>query len=387
MRKGYFINCRSFKDQNDLLSCGVSMKVIAQIKVLSQYTVIVHDLHNMYGKYTNQVDKLIRRLPFTGVAERWKYDKKYSNADFIYFRKDVVDYSVYSFLKKIKKNNPEIKILFEVATYPYDAEINHGVKTFPFYLKDIINRNRLHKCVDRIITYSQHDEIFKVKTIKTLNGFDFNSVRIAQYKISNESINIISVSTNAYWHGYDRFLIGLGEYYRNSGDRNIVFHIVGDGAAIPQYKQIVEKYNIDAHVVFYGKKYGVELDNIYDMCSLAIECLGNHRKDLYLSSSLKSREYAARGLPIITSTSIDFLSDNFKYCFKIPEDESIVDIQSVITFYDEIFRDKSSSEIAQEIRNYAKQRIDMDIVMKPIINFINGGSCKMSDHRESTHLV
>ena len=370
MKKGYFINCMSYKSKDELEISGVFKKVAAQCRVLGQHTNLIHELHNMYGKYARPIDKLIRRLPFTGISERWKYHPKYAEADFIYFRKDVIDYSVYSFLRTIKQQNPKIKILFEIPTYPYDSEIKRGLKTIPFYWKDVINRKKLHLCVDRIVTLSQDDEIFGIKTIRIINGFDFNTSEVANFNLLKDEINLIAVSTFAFWHGYDRFLRGLGEYYKKGGKRNIIFHMVGDGVEIPLYKQIIKEYGIKEHVILHGSKSGAELDAIYDMCCLGVESLGAHRKDISYSSSLKSREYGAKGLPIITSIPIDYIPNDYKYQLNIPADDSPVDMVKVLEFYDKIYEKDPPQKVAHSIREFAKVRCDINITMKPVIDYI-----------------
>lgn len=371
MKSGVFINCISYKNDSDLQYSGVHKKVEAQCKILNGYFSITHDLHNMYGKYVTKIDKIIRRLPFTGISERWKYSDKYLTFDFMYFRKDVIDFSVYSFLKAIKKHRPEIIILMEIATYPYDRELRNGIKYWPLYMKDKLNRNRLKNCVDRIVTLSLHDEIFGIKTIKTMNGIDFQNISIAKANKPDKIINFIAVSSAAPWHGYDRLIKGISNYYRNGGVENIRFHVVGDGISIKSYKLLVEKLKLNDHVIFYGKMSGEKLDAIYDKCDIAIECLGAHRKDVYLSSSLKSREYCAKGLPMVTSTKIDFIDDDFPYCMRVPEDESDVDIASIIEFYHRCYPvGKDASILRHEIRAYGESRIDMSITMKPVVEYL-----------------
>lgn len=225
--------------------------------------------------------------------------------------------------------------------------------------------------MDRIITFSEDDEIFGIPTIKTINGLDFKKVPVRNPEPESNEINLIAVASIEYWHGYDRFLKGLGEYYKNEGRRNIKFHIVGDGTPINDYKKIVEELNIKERVIFHGKKYGKELDEIYDKCSLAIACLGGHRKKLYLSSSLKSREYAAKGLPIISSISIDFIPDDYKYLLFFDSDESPINVDRVVEFYERIYKDNDSfKEVNKEIRDFAEIKCSISLAMKPVIDFI-----------------
>lgn len=51
-------------------------------------------------------------------------------------------------------------------------------------------------------------------------------------------------------HGYDRLLVGLGEYYRNGGNRNIYYYIVGDGyeTVMNEYKCIIAEYELGDRV-------------------------------------------------------------------------------------------------------------------------------------------
>ena len=371
--KGYFINLINFKSKEDLNRIGVHKKVLSQCKEISKVLEVIHELHNGYRKNRiNLLRKIWIRLPFTAIMYKWKYDERYSKADFVYFRKAIIDRSVIVFLKKIKSNNSKVKILFEVATYPYDKEIN-GMKNLPFLLKDRFNRKKIYRYVDRIVTTSQDDCIFGVKTIKMMNGLDFDKISPRQCFSSSGTIHIIAVSTFAQWHGYDRFLRGMGQYYANGGKREIIFHMVGDGASLQEYKEIIEQYAISDKVIIYGNKSGKNLDDIYDKCSIAVASLGLHRINLFLASTLKTREYGAKGLPIITSTKIDYIPDDYKYQLKFSEDESAINMEQVIDFFDRIYQTEGDFEkVNKEIREFAEKKCDISITMRPVVEYILG---------------
>ena len=371
MEKGFFIHLISYDETEELEASGIYKKIRTQVRELNRNFEVILETHNQKIAFKNKKYwKIWIRLPFTPSVYKWRYEKKYSEVDFIYFRRSLIDSSLIKFLSRIKKNNPNIKILFEIATYPYDDELS-VLKKLPFYIKEKVNRRKLKKIVDRIITFSEDDEIFGIPTIKTINGLDFKKVPVRNPEPESNEINLIAVASIEYWHGYDRFLKGLGEYYKNEGRRNIKFHIVGDGTPINDYKKIVEELNIKEHVIFHGKKYGKELDEIYDKCSLAIACLGGHRKKLYLSSSLKSREYAAKGLPIISSISIDFIPDDYKYLLFFDSDESPINVDRVVEFYEKIYKDNDSfKEVNKEIRDFAEIKCSISLAMKPVIDFI-----------------
>ena len=147
--------------------------------------------------------------------------------------------------------------------------------------------------------------------------------------------------------------------------------MVGSGKELELYKEIVKKYDLEKKVTFCGSRYGEELDLLYNKSMLAVECLGAHRKGLKLSSSLKSREYAAKGLPMITAVDIDVFCDGkYPYIYKFSEDEQPINIETVIQFYDSIYKDRDCNQIAEEIRTYAQKLCDMEVAMKPVIDVL-----------------
>lgn len=369
MKIGCFINCISMPEET-ISSSGVMKKVFSQIKVLRTEFEIDHVLVNTYGKKQTVSEKVKRRLPFFPVDYNWKYTSQFSGYDFIYFRKSDIDYTVYRFLKGIKKNNPSCKIIFEIPTYPYEKENFHGKKDLPMLWKDRLNHNRFRKCVDRIVTFSDDPTIWNVQTITTKNGVDFSTIPIQQREYDGDAVNLIEVSSPAYWHGYDRVLEGIGRYYQNGGKRNIIFHIVGDGAEVEEYKKIIEKYNIYKHVIFYGNRFGEELHSIYKRAFVGIDSLGRHRSGNSTNSSLKSREYAAYGLPIVSAVPIDFADENWEYAYKVPADDTPLDMEKLIMFMDFVYRGRDCNKVAESIREYALSRCDISVTMRPIVNYL-----------------
>lgn len=313
------------------------------------------------------------RPPYKISASKWlrKYiaDKEY---DGVYIRYVFSDGQFIQLLKCLFKK--KVSIILEMPSYPYDAELCDTLENKIVLLLDKIYRNKLHFYVDRIVTFSKDKEIFSVPTIQTINGINFNKIQMISNKKSNKNkINIIAVADLASWHGYDRLLEGMGIYYHNVHDREIVFHLVGDGPLLNEYKVIVQKWGIESHVIFYGRKYGSELDEIYEKCDIAAECFGCHRKGVNLTSSLKSREYSAKGLPVIASNNIDiFLPPHNRYFLKFPENDLPLEIEKIIAFYDKIFIHKTKIEVAEEIRDTAKAICDINTVLKPAADYFAG---------------
>jgi hypothetical protein len=121
-----------------------------------------------------------------------------------------------------------------------------------------------------------------------------------------------------------------------------------------------------------GFQNGDDLDAVFYNSDIAISSLGIHRIGLHTISALKTREYLARGLPIVASTRIDVLPDEHKYCLYISQDDSHVDIKNIITFYDNLYSQNSRKSVIHEIRNFAETHCDAKNTFQPVLDFIAG---------------
>lgn len=260
-----------------------------------------------------------------------------------------------------------VNTVMEIPTYPYDQEyIGFPLFTRLELFVDKLFRHKLARNIGRIVTFSSDEEIFGQKTIRISNGISFekNPLRKPGNKMPNNEdlsctatsitengnaasnqptdakpINLIGVAEVHYWHGFDRIISGLGEYYKNGGKRNITFHIIGGvgpsemhgSQHAPGFKELIDKYNIAKHVKFHGAMYGEELNHYFDICDFAIGSLGRHRSGITDIKTLKNREYAARGIPFIYSEhDSDFEDKN--YVVKAPADESPIKMQEIMDF-------------------------------------------------------
>jgi hypothetical protein len=374
MKKGLYIVFGSNDFDEQLRpTTGVGKKIVNQVSSLNIENVMSCKLTifpSLGGK--NYLYKLISYLfldPFDDI------NIDYKQYDFIYIRRFIpTSNSLIKTLKRIKENNPNCKIIYEIPTYPYDMEHYNNIKQYVLLLIDKIFRKKLPKYVDRIVTLSNDDNIFNIPTIKIINGINCKDISIASTETKKEGniINLIAVAYFSFWHGYERLLAGLYEYYKDKNDQKYIIniHFVGDGPEIKKYRKLVEDYNLGNYVFFHGILKEKDLDNIYNICDIAVSSLGSHRINIFKTSALKSREYLAKGLPIISSTKIDVLPENFKYCYYVPEDDSPVNIDEIVNFYKNIYNNESIEQVRKSIREFAEKNIDISVTMKPVIEFI-----------------
>lgn len=335
---------------------GISKKIHYQVKGLRENG---HKVHLCYYDFDERghrcrfVDgKVIKdygKSLFAGLRQRIDYNCVYNyckenHIQFVYARcfQNANPFLIRLF-KRIKQLG--IKSVTEIPTYPYDEEfVGFPYFSGRFWLRfDKIYRDALYQQMDAIVTFSDARTIFGQRTIQISNGVDFDSIPLHDYHVpSDASIHLIGVAEVHYWHGFDRMIAGIGEYYKNTKvPRKLFFHIVGGVAPnemhgsmhAPGFAELIEKYGIQDHVVFHGQLFGEELDRIFNRSCFAIGSLARHRSGITVIKTLKNREYATRGIPFIYSEQ-DSDFDNQPYVLKVPADESPVDVQHILDFMD-----------------------------------------------------
>lgn len=332
---------------------GISKKIHYQVKGLRENG---HDVRLCYYDFAKnghccrfidgEVIKDYGTGKTAGLRQRLSYDCIYrycirERIDFVYARcfQNANPWLIH-FFKKLKKAG--IHAVTEIPTYPYDAEFVGFPLMTRLNLKiDQLFRRQLSAQMDAIVTFSDAKEIFGQRTINISNGVDFDSIPLHEPLTINHELHLIGVAEVHYWHGYDRLIAGLGEYYKNGGNRDVFFHIVGgvgpsemyDSMHAPGFHELIEKYQIQDKVIFHDQLFGDSLTAVFNQCQFAIGSLARHRSGITNIKTLKNREYAARGIPFVYSEN-DSDFDKQPYVLKVPADESPIDINKIIEFVD-----------------------------------------------------
>lgn len=351
---------------HDLLNSkdGVSKKINNQVKSFKKMNLETSVIFRTSDSiYFNSLSEKICERQNTGRRDihyvyKWLLSSE-KFFDYIYIRYEGTNVSKIKYLKKMKLKGS--KIVLEIPTYPYKGEYKSWKRKIGYFIKEIINLE-LKKYVDFIITFSEDNEIMGIPCINISNGIDLNQIRVVNKKEkNNNNLVFTSVSTCANWHGIDRFLNSLIQLESIDLKPRIHFNIVGEGVETERLKEIVNGSSyLKKSVVFCGFKSGKDLDEIYDSTDICVGSLARHRSGVENLKTLKNREYAAKGLPIIYS-EIDSDFEGQDFIYKVKPDETLIDLQKIIKWY-------YSLEIKpQEIREYAKQ-FSWDIQMKKVIN-------------------
>lgn len=221
--------------------------------------------------------------------------------------------------------------------------------------------------INKIVTFSADKTIFNRPTIRIANGINFNAIPLKKdlpISYSKDELHLIAIATIHPWHGFDRAITGLANYYKSSSatTANIILHIVGQGVpkVIERYHELVNENNLHTKVLFHGPLFGEALNEIFNQCQIGIGSLARHRSGITHLRSLKNREYAARGIPFVYS-EIDDDFEQMPYILKIPADETPLNINQVIQFR------QSVSLTPEEIRNSIEQTLSWKVQMEHVI--------------------
>lgn len=368
--KALFLIFHGFEEAN-----GISKKIRYQVKALKEcgLDICVCYLTDEDGHKRRMVDdrilrdygngirgKILKRFELQSIADyalkeniQLVYMRSYHNANPFTLR----------LVKRLKRHG--IKTVMEIPTYPYDQEyITRRMKLD--LLVDKCFRWQLSGLLDGIVTFSDARIIFGGRTIRISNGIDFSA--IPQKTIHNDTsheLHLIGVAEVHYWHGFDRVVKGMADYYAANPVYKVYFHIVGGLTGERERQEIlpiIAQNKLEPYIVLHGQQHGQQLDEIFERSDFAIGSLARHRSGITAIKTLKNREYAARGMPFIYSeTDTDF--DDKPYVLKAPADETPIRIETILEFYHR--QEWNAGEIRQSV-SHLSWKAQMQKVIKEI---------------------
>lgn len=314
------------------IESGVNKKINSQVNALEKLGHIVHLSGRSKDGYVflnkGEPKDIIKKKDRKSIFNKIFNYLIINNIKILYMRKITVDYYFLAFLRLLKDRN--IRIYIEIPTYPYDREAE-GIRQKIVLLVDKLFRNSMQKYVYKIVTFTEDDQIFGIPCINISNGIGENEFQYGK-KIDNTLFNFVSVSAIRNWHGIDRFLRSLSKCEPELR-KKIKFHVVGPkNQYYTKLVNMVDVLDIKENVKFYGYLNSDQLVDLYKICQFGVGSLGRHRSGIEYLSSLKNREYAAKGLYIIYSEKdLDF--DQKPFVHKVSADDKEFLIEDIIKEY------------------------------------------------------
>ena len=165
--------------------------------------------------------------------------------------------------------------------------------------------------------------------------------------------------------------MGLADYYKNYPQFEVNLLMVGEGVEKPIYEQMVKACNLGEHVKFLGRLTGSKLEDVYNITDIGACSFGRYKSGIDVIGDLKSREFMAKGIPMICGCSIDVLKDkDYDYSLYFPNDNSTVDINRIVEWYENLLQLKGLEELTKTIRNSARNWIDYSVTFNDVVNQI-----------------
>ncbi|WP_417223847.1 hypothetical protein [Amphritea sp.] len=265
------------------------------------------------------------------------------------------------FLKIVRKKSK--KIILEIPHFPYDIEASE-IKTKVSVAAHKLIRPFLYKYVDTIVFMGESiDEIWNIPAIQLHNCCDADEIEESLPGSREwDDFNFIGVANLAYWHGYDRLINGLYDYYKNGGRGDIKFHIVGDTEpTLSILKRLVCSLNMQEKIIFHGRLDGSELNLLFIGDVVGVDSLGRHRCGSSYNDSLKSKEYCFRDIPFIKS-HMDVSFDNVDFVYDVSAEESNVDVDAIQVWLKNLRFNKGC------IRNFAEIKFNWESQMQKFLD-------------------
>lgn len=292
----------------------------------------------------------------TTIIKKYEYN-------FVYIRTMYLGMSGVRLNRKIF--NEKMPIIVELPTFIANGAEKHRnwVRKIASIYLDWCNKLSANYVSFFVLIGDKANAYMRRPAINIANGIDVENCPLRNAIFDMDVIHLVSVSSMAYWHGYDRLIRGLANYQEK--DFKVIYHVIGKGAMNEPWRELAKQLGVDDKVIFHGAMFGEELYSFLDTCDVGIGALGAYRKAIDITSELKIREYTAYGLPFIYGTKDVTIRNNFEYSARIPNDDSDVNIGEVVAF---ALKMRTEKDVSEEMHAYAAQHMSWEGQWEKILN-------------------
>lgn len=387
VNKTFFCFFNFYPQNNEV---GITQKIKNQIRTVRSFGYNVHycgyitngvaifnneDKIEYVKKYSFLPPKIFnyikRFLLILFVIDHIDNKRKY---DYAYLRWVGFDYF---FLKMLKclKGCGSINIV-ELHAWSSTIHITN-IKMLYTVLSDKINLKQAIKYIDEFATISNDCNIKNANIVKIENGINTDNIKPRKWKYIEGKLRLCAVAIERDYHGYDRLIKGLYIYY-NEFNVQVDVTISFVGIYSLETQKLVKKLNLENKVKFLGPKTGEELNKIYANSDLGIGALAHNRVGMYSGSSLKTKEYCANGLPFVYGWQEMSFDDNYPYALHYVMDESPININCLIFFFNGIKNDKN---MIGNMQKYAIKNFSWKEEFKKILMGIGVEICESTNSK------
>lgn len=374
-----------FADIEKNLSEGIYKKILSQVLAFSNHgscSFLFHENKKIFCE-TYQNSNLIekRELDICDDSSSYKNNIKMiniainlineNNYEMIYYRHSLrPSIRLCKLIRNCKIKN--IKVICEIPTYPYFYEqvynSNNKIITFFKMILDQIFWLVSYRNISLIVTIRSNSRIKVFKKMSIINNaIDKKNIKLREYKANDDNFNILGLGTICKYHGYDRIIKQIKKCDgKLNNNKKIVFHIVGESPIIDDLKNKTKKMGISENVIFHGKKFSNELNDIFNHMDIAVGCIALYRRHADIDTTLKVVEYTCRGIPFVSSGTVPKLenSENIM-CLKISNNNSDINFDDWYNFVIKSNKNKIIS-YAKKSTNYFTWENNINLIIERI---------------------
>lgn len=351
-------------DLGDAGQSGIKKKIENQIKCFKkEYDIYLVTQLNWFFCIYHDKDLVEKKalLTFEDIYHNINNYIKENSIDCVYIRYLRTNMWMNELLKKLKKSG--VKVIIEFPTIPYDIEIQGSTELE----EDMLYRNKLKKYVKMSTNYNGLKSVFGIPSIPLHNGINLEDIPLKKENQSEE-INLIAVATMNYWHGYDRLIKGLANYYKKDDVKKIIkLVLVGSGNETSKYQNLIKQNNLNEYVSLKGAIFDEGLDEEFNNADIAVGVLGQYRKNADAASPIKTKEYCSRGIPMILGHKDLAFEGDLPFIYHVANDDTDINIEEIIQFYLQCKENCSG----KEIRSYSEINLTWDRILKPVKDYFN----------------
>ena len=297
------------------------------------------------------------------------------NSEFCYVRFELLRHKNYKKILDICMKCGT-KIITEIPTFPpYQESLARvrakkkerkylgALKTLIGAAFVVFDMYRIAKFSDMVCIVADDYKFKKTKTIRIENGVNIRKNPYVESR-KHENINVIAVSNFAVWNGYDRAIEGIKKYKDTNPKIKVNLIFVGPLANAPELQKRVDELSLHDCIEFTGALSGSELDVQYGRADMALGALGNHRRKVFANSSLKAKEYAARGMIMVLSDAEGIEKEILESSYVVKSDESPIDFSAIVAWYTKI---QDKKKMRDTIHEYAVAHYSWDNQIRKIL--------------------
>lgn len=265
-----------------------------------------------------------------------------------------------------------IKTIVEIPTYPHHKEmlLQNTLKSRMLVAMDDLYAKKSAPSIDLFCPMGEEVKtLYGRPSLNIENGIDVSDIRLRVPVYQEKEYHIAALAVMTPWHGYDRLIRGLADYYAvPDREDKIYLHLIGTGNVLEEWRQLAEKLGISEYVLFEGKMDNEQMNEAFDRYDMGAASLARYRSGLSVVYELKTREYMARGIPFLYATEDRAIEQFGKYALKVPNDDSPISMEGLLDFMKEM---RGCPVAGQEMREYAARELTFEKQFRKIFDFLD----------------